>query len=86
MCDKAIKDDSYSLQFIPDWFVTQQQLDVWFDDNYWYYDDDITEWYEGYKKSKAQKLSIKEELLPIAWHSSRWWDWCVPEDEKRLWK
>ena len=86
MCDKAIKYDSSSLQFIPDQFVTQQQLDVWFDDDYWYYDDDITEWYEGYKKSKAQKFSIKEELLTIAWHSSRWWDQCVPEDEKRPWK
>ena len=42
------------------------------------------------KKRKAQKAKIKEELLPIAWHPLRWWDWCVPEDEKRetekLWK
>ena len=21
--------------------------------------------------------------MPIAWHPSRWWDWCVPEDEKK---
>ena len=20
--------------------------------------------------------------MPIAWHPSRWWDWCVPNDEK----
>ena len=19
----------------------------------------------------------------IAWHPSRWWDWCVPEDGKK---
>ena len=19
----------------------------------------------------------------IAWHPSRWWDWCVPNDEKQ---
>ena len=31
----------------------------------------------------AEKASIKKELLPIAWHPLRWWDWCVPEDEKR---
>ena len=46
-------------------------------------------WYDGYKKRKAQKASIKEELMPITWHPSRWWDWCVPEDEKnhteKLW-
>ena len=39
-------------------------------------------WYDGYKKRKAQKASIKEDLMPIAWHPLRWWDWCVPEDEK----
>ena len=21
--------------------------------------------------------------MSIAWHPSRWWDWCVPEDEKK---
>ena len=31
---------------------------------------------------KKQK-KIKEELIPIAWHPSRWWDWCVPEHEKK---
>ena len=36
MCDKAAKDDPSSLQFIPDWFVTQQQIDIWPDDKYWY--------------------------------------------------
>ena len=39
-------------------------------------------WYDGYKKRKAQKASIKEDLMPIAWHSLRWWGWCVPENEK----
>ena len=31
----------------------------------------IIEWYEDYHKRKAQKASIKEELMPIAWHPSR---------------
>ena len=46
-------------------------------------EDNFFEWYDGYKKRKAQKASIKEELLPIAWHPSRYWDWCVPETRKR---
>ena len=66
MCDKAIKDDPSSLQFVPDWFVTQEQIDIWYDDNYWYHNDELIEWYEGYKKRKAQKAKIKEELLPFA--------------------
>ena len=57
MCDKVVKDDSSSLQYVPDWFVTQQQIDLWYDG---YYDDDrdhctddkdkFFEWYDGYKK------------------------------------
>ena len=26
---------------------------------------------------------IGEKLMPIAWPSKRWWDWCVPEGEKK---
>ena len=29
-------------------------------------EDSFFKWYDGYKKRKAQKASIKEELLPIA--------------------
>ena len=60
---------------------------MWHDD---YYDDDddddedkFFEWCDGYKKRKAQKAKIKKGLLRIAWHPSRWWDWCMSEDEKR---
>ena len=82
ICDKALKDDPSSLQFVPDWFVTQQQLNVWYDDDYWYHDDGLIEWYEGYKKRKAQKEKIKEELLPIVWHPDLVMDWCMSGDDK----
>ena len=83
MCEKAVKKCLYLLKYVPDWFVTHQQIKKWHDnDDYCNYDK-LTEWYEGYKKRKAQKAQIKKELLPIAWHLSRYWDWCVPEDEKR---
>ena len=85
MCDKAVWEDSSFLQFVPDWFITREWVDMCYDD---YYDDDgghwddddedkLFEWYNGYKKRKVQKASIKEELLPIAWHPSRYWDWCM---------
>ena len=38
---------------------------------------------DEWNKRKAQKAQIKKELMSIAWHPSRWWDWCVPEDEKK---
>ena len=92
ICDKAVKDDSTSLQFVPDWFVTWEGIDMWYDDYYgdngghWDVDDNednFFEWCDGYKKQKAQKAQIKKELLPIAWHPSRYWDWCMSEDEKK---
>ena len=82
MCAKTVKDNTYSLQYVPDWFVTQQQIKLWHDndDNRptgWWRNDEIIEWYEDHKKRKAQKASIKEGLMPIAWHPSRYWDWCM---------
>ena len=29
MCDAAVREDSLSLQFVPDWFVTQQEVKIW---------------------------------------------------------
>ena len=92
MCDKAVKEDSFSLEYVPDWFVTQEQIGLWDDKCYEWYDDgkdrffddddedNPFDWYEGYQKRKVQKASIKEELMLIAWHPSRWRDWCMSED------
>ena len=75
ICEKAVKDDSSSLQFVPEYFVTREWVGMWHDD---YYDDDgghcnsdddedkFFGWYNGYKKRKAQKVKIKKELLTIA--------------------
>ena len=86
MCDDVVQRDSYSLQFVPDWFVTPEQLEIWHDDNDYCTDDEIIEWYKRYEKRKAQKASIKEGLLPIAWNPSTYWDWCMSEDKKKRWK
>ena len=91
MCIKAVGVNPSYLQFVPHWFVTRDGLYMWHDDYYdgngGHWDDDdedkFFEWYNGYQKGKAQKAKIKEELLPIAWHPSRWWDWCMPRDEKK---
>ena len=79
----AVMEDPSSLEYVPDWFVTQQQIELWDDDDEYYDDDKIIEWLEGHQKRKAQKAKTKEELKPIAWHPSRWRDWCVPENEKK---
>ena len=86
MCYKAVRDYLFSLQSVPDWFVTQQQIDIWYDDDEYYNDNVMIKWYNGYKKSKAQKAKIKEELLAIALHSDRVKDWCMSGDKKGWWK
>ena len=86
MCNEAVGWHLYLLQHVPDWFLTQQQIKIWHDDDYWHNNDFIVEWYYGYQKWKGQKALIKKGLLPIAWHPNRVMDWCMSEDEKRRWK
>ena len=83
MCEKAVKKYLWLLKYVPDWFVTYQQIKIWHDNDNYCNDDELIEWHDSYKVRKAQKASIKEELLPIAWHPSRYWDWCAPEDENK---
>ena len=54
-------------------------------DNYFVDNDGVIKWHDGEKQQErnAQKAQIKQELIPIAWHPSRYWDWCMSEDEKR---
>ena len=34
MCEKAVKDEPYSLKYVPDWFVTREWVDMWRDEYY----------------------------------------------------
>ena len=82
MCEKAVGIDPSLLGNTPDWFMIQsERLKIWYDD---YHDDDeLGKWLDVYQKRKVQKSQIKKELMLIAWHPSRWWDWCLDEDEKK---
>ena len=66
ICDKAVIDDPSFLQYVPDWFVTREEIQMWYDKSE--YCDKLFQWYEGYEKRKAQKTSIKKELLSIGIH------------------
>ena len=72
--------------FVPYWFVTQDQLEIWHDDDDHCTDDERIEWCKGYEKRKVQKAKIKKELMPIAWHPDRVTDWRMSEVDKRRWK
>ena len=40
-------------------------------------------WHRKFKKRRALKKKISKELMPIAWHPRRWWNFCMSEDEKK---
>ena len=83
MCEKAVKKYLWLLKYFPDWFVTHQQIKIRHDNGDYCNNDELIKWYKGYQKRKAQKASIKEELLPIALHPSRYRDWCMSKDKKK---
>ena len=71
VCEKAMRKSPSLLMYVPDWFVTKQQIKMWRDDDEYCDDDDVLiEWYEGYQKQRAQKTQVEKELMPITWHSS----------------
>ena len=36
-----------------------------------------------FEKRKELKKELSEELMLVAWHSNRWWDWCMSEEKKK---
>ena len=48
MCDKAVEEDLCLLEYVPDWFVKQQHIDLGDDDDDYYDDDNLIECYEGH--------------------------------------
>ena len=85
MCDGVVRDDPFSLQFVLDWFMTQQQVKLWHDNDDYCNNNELIKWYDGYQKRKTLKVEIKYELMPIAWHPDRVMDWWLSGDEK-WWK
>ena len=83
MCEQVAEERTYLLQYVPDWFVTREGLYMWYDDSEYHDDDNFFKWYDGYKKQKVQKASIKEQLLTFAWNPSRYWNWCISEADKK---
>ena len=40
-------------------------------------------WHIKFEKRKELKRKISEELMPVAWHPNRWWNFYMPENEKK---
>ena len=40
-------------------------------------------WHSRLKKHKAFKRDISKELIPLTQHPMRWWNWGMPENDKK---
>ena len=40
-------------------------------------------WHNRFKQKKACEKEISEQLMSVAWHPTKWWDWCISKDEKK---
>ena len=83
ICNKAVWKGPSSLHYVPDWFVTQQQIKIWHDNDDYSDDDRLIKWSEYYQKCKTHKMQIETESMRIASHPSRWGHWCLDEDKKK---
>ena len=77
MCNEAVEKLPEVLLYVPDQFVTQKMCDEAVEKS-----PEVLRWYKRYEQCKAQKVKIKEELMSVSWHPD-WWNWCVPEHEKK---
>ena len=59
------------------------------DNNFDDYDPDtiilirLLAWYSKFKKSKALKKELNEELMLVAWYPRIWWNFCMSDDKKK---
>ena len=43
----------------------------------------LSTWRNDLKQRKLFKKEISKESMPVAWHPTRWWDWCMPKGKKK---
>ena len=55
VCDDTISGDSYPLQCVPDWFVKQKQVNIWYDDNDYCNHYEIVKSPNGNKNARPEK-------------------------------
>ena len=58
-------------------------VEVWHDENDYWNNDEVVGWYNSHKQRKIWINKAYKEMLPVAWYPSHYWDWCMPEDEKK---
>ena len=81
--NKAVKNYPHALEFVPESFMTQKMC-YKAANTYPSAIRFVPECFMTHEMhNKALLKMISEELIPITRHPKRWWNFCVPEDEKK---
>ena len=70
MCEKVVEKYLWLLKYVPDWFLTHQQIKIWHDNDGYCNDDELIKWWNGYQKtqgpeSKNKRRTFTRYLAPI---------------------
>lgn len=71
MCNKETKEDPWTLEFVFDWFVRQGIVKIWHEDKDYYYDNELAQWYNGYKKMQCIKKTDRQRVITFRMVYSR---------------
>ena len=44
----------------------------------------LLDWHNKFEKRNTIKKKLNEQLILIAWHPRRWWNFCLPENDKKI--
>ena len=94
MCNDAVDECPRLLEYVPDYFVTEEMLENRYIQglverraDYSVIKDMLVNKYKNlvkaYMARRDQKREISKKLLPVAWHPDCYWYWCIPHDEKQ---
>ena len=62
---QSVSDYLFSLQFVSDWFVMKEQIDIWYDDDYVYNDSEMFNGTIGIKNTSPKKQKLKKSSYPL---------------------
>ena len=68
-CGKAVDAFLVTTEFVPDYSLTKTHR--------------LVAWRNRFRHLKTFEKDICKELIPVAWHPTSWWDWCMSEDEEK---
>ena len=40
-------------------------------------------WHNELKQLEVFQKDISKEIMRVAWHPTKYWDWCMPVDEEK---